>query len=420
MQKSTRRIAPEKVGDPRSGGKPLDAWGWAERVSVIGLFVLAICYAAFVTQEILVPVILAWVVGAILRPLVERAEGFGVPRIVAVITAALVALLTLLCIIGLLSTPFTYWIGRTTELVSLIEDKLKLLSHPLAIFDAIDRALDQISGGTARISVPSFDTSSIMRSIIATLTPVVTEFILFFFAMIFWMLYANEIKGGIAFFFSGKQARRAARSALDDAESNLSRYFGTLAVVNLCLGTVAAGLTWAVGLPHPLLWGVLAAALNFVPYLGPALMVVTLFVIGLMSFETLGHALIAPLAWIGVTTLEGQFITPTIIGHRMTLNPFLVFLSIAFWAWMWGPLGAFLAVPLLITAVVIGRHLPRKRIGRFKPPASDSYPPSNDNAALIRRRASHICRSRPGRPSTALSARRSAPRPGRRCAPATA
>ena len=87
-------------------------------------------------------------------------------------------------------------------------------------------------------------------------------------------------------------------------------------------------------------------------------MVATLFVIGLMSFSTLGHALIAPLAWIGITTLEGQFITPTIIGHRMTLNPFLVFLSIAFWAWMWGPLGAFLAVPLLITAVVIGRHLP--------------------------------------------------------------
>jgi predicted PurR-regulated permease PerM len=107
----------------------------------------------------------------------------------------------------------------------------------------------------------------------------------------------------------------------------------------------------------------LAATLNFVPYLGPALMVATLFVIGLMSFTTLGHALIAPLAWIGVTTLEGQFITPTIIGHRMTLNPFLVFLSIAFWAWMWGPLGAFLAVPLLITAVVIGRHLsPQKHM----------------------------------------------------------
>lgn len=324
---------------------------------MIGLFVLAVCYTVSVIEEILIPVTLAVVVGAVLRPLVERAVGFGVPRIVGVIAVALAALLIVLCIIGLLSTPFTYWIGRTADLASLIEEKLQLLSDPLAFFDAIDQALTKLAGGAPHVSAPAFNTSSIMRSILATLTPIVTEFVLFFFAMIFFMLYANDIKAGVAFFFSDQQARRTARSVMDDAESNLSRYFGTLAVVNLCLGTVAAALAWAVGLAHPLLWGVLAATLNFVPYLGPALMVATLFVIGLMSFETLGHALIAPLAWIGITTLEGQFITPTIIGHRMTLNPFLVFLSIAFWAWIWGPLGAFLAVPLLITGVVIARHL---------------------------------------------------------------
>jgi predicted PurR-regulated permease PerM len=357
VQKSNRRLPPQMHQDAHLSGPPLDGWGWAERISVIGLFVLAIGYAAFVTQEILVPIILASVVGAILRPLVERAVGFGVPRIVGVVAVALAALLVVLCIIGLLSTPFTYWIGRTTELADLVREKLQLLSHPLAFFDAIDHALSELSGGAPHVSAPALNTSSIVRSILATLTPVVTEFVLFFFAMIFWMLYADEIKDGAAILFSGQRARRTARNAMDDAENNVSRYFGTLAVVNLCLGTVAAALAWAVGLAHPLLWGVLAATLNFVPYLGPALMVATLFVIGLMSFSTLGHALIAPLAWIGITTLEGQFITPTIIGHRMTLNPFLVFLSIAFWAWMWGPLGAFLAVPLLITAVVIVRHL---------------------------------------------------------------
>ena len=343
--------------DPSSDQSPLDAWGWAERVSVIGLFALALCYTAFVVQEILVPVVLAWVVGAILKPIVDWAERHGIPRLIGVIAAAILALVIVLCIIGLLSTPFTYWIGRTTELAALIKEKLQLLSHPLAIFGAISHALSEISGGSAPTTVPSLDTSSIVRAIISTLTPVLTEFVLFFFAMIFWMLYADEIKSGIAYVFSGKQARKIAHNILDDAESNVSRYFGTLAIVNVCLGTVAAGLAWAVGLPHPFLWGVLAATLNFIPYLGPAVMVGTLFVIGLMSFSTIGHALIAPLAWIGVTTLEGQFITPTIIGHRLILNPFLVFLSIAFWAWMWGPLGAFLAVPLLISAVVVQRHL---------------------------------------------------------------
>jgi predicted PurR-regulated permease PerM len=175
--------------------------------------------------------------------------------------------------------------------------------------------------------------------------------------MIFWMLYANKVKGGIARLFSEDRARQAAHAVLDDAENKVSQYFGTLVVVNLCLAAVATGLASAVGLPNPLLWGVLGGTLNFIPYLGPTVMVATLFVIGLLTFPTLKAAFVAPIIWIFVTTLEGQFITPTIIGHRHTLNPFLVFLSIAFWARMWGPLGAFLAVPLVIAVVVLERHL---------------------------------------------------------------
>jgi predicted PurR-regulated permease PerM len=238
-----------------------------------------------------------------------------------------------------------------------MKEKLQLLNQPLAIFDEIAHALSGISGGPESASIVHYDTSTIISGIVSTLTPVITQFVLFFFAMIFWMLYANEIKGGIARLFSGDRARQAARKVLDDAENKVSQYFGTLVVVNLCLAAVAMGLASAVGLPNPLLWGVLAGTLNFIPYLGPAVMVATLFVIGLLTFPTLQGALVAPLIWIFVTTLEGQFITPTIIGHRHTLNPFLVFLSIAFWAWMWGPLGAFLAVPLVISVVVLKRHL---------------------------------------------------------------
>jgi predicted PurR-regulated permease PerM len=295
--------------------------------------------------------------GLHLAPRLDWAETIGVPRIVAVIVTATIALLILLAIIGLLSTPFAYWIGRTEELASLIKEKLQLLGQPLAIFDEIGRALAEISGAPASVAAPNYDSSTIVRGIISTLTPVVTEFMLFFFAMIFWMLYANDVKAGIAYLFSGARARQVARAVLDEAESNVSQYFGTLAIVNLCLAVLATGLASAVGLSNPLLWGVLAGTLNFIPYLGPAVTVATFFVIGLMTLPTLKDALVPPLLWIFITTLEGQFITPTIIGHRHTLNPFLVFLSIAFWAWMWGPIGALLAVPLLISADVVQRHL---------------------------------------------------------------
>ena len=277
----------------------------------------------------------------------------------AVIATATVALLILLAIIGLLSTPFAYWIGRTAELAQLIKGKLQLLNQPLAVFDEIANALSGISGGPAPAPTSNvhYDTSTIISGIVSTLTPVITQFLLFFFAMIFWMLYANEIKGGIAHLFAGDKAGQVARRILDDAEKKVSQYFGTLVVVNLCLAAIAMGLASAVGLPNPLLWGVLAGTLSFIPYLGPAIIVAALFVIGLLSFPNLTDALVAPVLWIVVTTLEGQVITPMIIGHRLTLNPFLVFLSVAFWAWMWGALGAFLAVPLVIAVVAAKKHL---------------------------------------------------------------
>jgi predicted PurR-regulated permease PerM len=363
MERSNpKREHPKKLDAPHldSGAvspEPLDAWGRVERISMIGLFTIAVLYVLFAMQGIFVPVVAAWVMGAILRPVVERAEKHRVPRGLAVVVTALVALLILLAIIGLLSTPFTYWISHTKELASLIREKLELLGQPLSIFDEIGHTLSDVSGAPASASVASYDTSTIIRAIISTLSPVVTQFMLFFFAMIFWMLYANDVKAGIASLFSGDSGRRIARTVLDEAESNVSQYFGTLAVVNLVLAVLAVGLAWAVGLPNPLLWGVLAGMLNFIPYLGPAVTVATFFVVGLMTFSTLKYASVAPLVWIFVNTLEGSVITPMLVGHRHTLNPFLIFLSIAFWAWMWGPMGALLAVPLLISAYVLQRHL---------------------------------------------------------------
>ena len=148
-----------------------------------------------------------------------------------------------------------------------------------------------------------------------------------------------------------------AKDILKDIQVNTSIYFGTLTVVNICLGIATTVLTWLVGLPHPFLWGTLAAVLNFIPYLGAAIVIATLFVIGLIVFSALSKAVIAPLAYLGITALEGKLITPTLIGHRLTINPFLVFLSIAFWSWMWGPVGAFLAVPILLCAMVALRRL---------------------------------------------------------------
>jgi predicted PurR-regulated permease PerM len=128
-------------------------------------------------------------------------------------------------------------------------------------------------------------------------------------------------------------------------------------VINSCVGLAAAAIALLVGLPNAVAWGVLAFTLNFIPYIGALIMQVVLFLVGIIVFPTLGQALIAPLLYLAFTTLEGHFITPSIMGKRLFLNPLTVFLALIFWTWLWGPMGAFLAVPLLIMILVAINHL---------------------------------------------------------------
>jgi predicted PurR-regulated permease PerM len=126
-----------------------DVWAWAERLSIVGLFCLALGYTAYLTQSVLVPIVLAWVAGTILAPLVDELVRRGLPRPVAVVLVTIVALLIILSIVGLLSTPLTYWVGKTAELGALIKQKLQLLSQPMAFFDEIAKALAEFSGPIA-------------------------------------------------------------------------------------------------------------------------------------------------------------------------------------------------------------------------------------------------------------------------------
>ena len=144
---------------------------------------------------------------------------------------------------------------------------------------------------------------------------------------------------------------------MNDIEHNLTGYLSVVTVINAAVGVCAGAAAWMAGLPDPVAWAVLAFILNFIPYIGALIVEVSMFMVGVVTFPTLTQALLAPLIFLGLATLEGHFITPSIMGHRLTLNPLTVFLALVFWTWLWGPVGAFLAVPLLIVAIVVIDHL---------------------------------------------------------------
>jgi predicted PurR-regulated permease PerM len=332
---------------------PTDTWLRMSQFATVGLFVIAVLWAAYVAQPVVVPVVLAWTIATIVLPVVKWLQDHGVPRVVAVVGVALALIALIVTLLGLLSTPVAYWLGRASELGALMRQKLEMMTQPLAMLDEVRKALNAITlgSGDGGIKVET-QSGTLLTTIVGVLTPAVSQFILFIGALIFYLVYQKRIRTTAVFFVRDREARLTTLRTLSDIDSNMTIYFGTFTVVNLCLGVVTAALTWFVGLPNPLLWGVLAAVLNYVPYIGPAIVTATLGVAGLLAFPTLGEAAVAPLVYIAIVTVEGQFVTPSVIGRRLTLNPFAVFLAIAFCTWLWGPIGAFLAVPLLMAVTV--------------------------------------------------------------------
>jgi len=197
----------------------------------------------------------------------------------------------------------------------------------------------------------------ILTPVVAFVTPAVVQIALFFVTLIFFLATQMDFRRYVVSFFTTRDAKLRFIRITNDIEEHLASYVAVVTMINFCLGVVVAIGAWLFGLPSPVILGLVAMVLNYIPYIGPACMTVVLLGLGLVTFPSLGYALMPPAAFVALATIEGQFITPTVLGHRLTLNPLAVLLAIAFWAWLWGPIGAFLAVPLTIVILVTMTHL---------------------------------------------------------------
>ena len=196
-----------------------------------------------------------------------------------------------------------------------------------------------------------------MQPTLEFLSPTFAEFLLFFATLILFIASWRDLRRALIMNFGDRDSRLRTLRILNEIEVHLGNYLLTVTLINVGVG-IATGLICAVtGMPNPAGLGALAAALNFIPIIGPVAMFVILVVVGLVAFPTIGGGLMAGLAFGGITFLEGHFVTPTIIGRRLSLNALAVFIALAFWTWLWGPMGAFLSSPLLIVGLILKEHL---------------------------------------------------------------
>jgi predicted PurR-regulated permease PerM len=340
--------------DSESPGPSDDSWVAATQVATVGLFILALGAGLYVGRPILMPVLAAVVIGTTLAPIVKAAARRRVPPWMTAILLGSLLLAVAATAVTLLAQPISDWIGKAPEIGATIKQKLYLLDKPLNALHELQQALLPTSGNAVAVESSQW---GMVTPVIAVVTPAAIELVLFFVTLIFFLAVQMDFRRYMASFFTSREAKLRFIRVTNEIEGDLASYVAIVTAINCLLGVVVALGAWLFGLPNPFIFGALATVLNYMPYIGAAAMAVILLGVGLVTFPSPSYALVPPAAFVALATLEGQFITPTVLGRSLTLNPLLVLLALAFWAWLWGPIGAFLAVPFTIVGVVVLQHL---------------------------------------------------------------
>ncbi len=316
---------------------------------------VAFVFALHAGEYILAPVAAGIVIGLMLGPVASLLERRRVPPGLS----ALIVTLLFVIIVGLFAlvvvAPLTLWLSRVPQIWDQLQDMLSRLREPLEAIRAAREEIRNISGGN-NLTVQVEDGSAVES--VATMAPALGAQMLIFLASLYFFV-ATRYQTRIAVLKLCLTRRLRWRMAhfFRDIEQLVSKYLLSISVINLIEGIAVGVGLWLVGVPSAALWGALAVVSNFVVFIGPLLMTLVLFAVGLTEFDTLGGALIPPLIYQAINILESQFVTPVVIGRTLTLNPFIVVLALIFWIWLWGALGGFIAIPALLVCYAIVRNI---------------------------------------------------------------
>jgi predicted PurR-regulated permease PerM len=354
---SLRVLPNQPVGTPPLPDRKTEQPPVIRRTEVVTftlVALLAICIVAvlYVAKAFFLPVVTAFVIGTMLSPAAGFLERHRIPRAVSAVLIVTAVGAGVAFIVGLIASPVMEWSGRLPELGLMLREKLHVFDRPLALWLQLQGMLG--ASDSVPFAMPKFDW---VKPAVEFLSPTFTEFLLFFVTLVLFIASWKDLRRALIMNFAGHDARLRTLRILNEIEDHLGGYLLTVTMINLSVGAVVGIICALGGMPNPAALGALAATLNFFPVIGPIAMFVVLTVVGVISFPTLGAGLLVPAAFAAFTFLEGHFLTPAIIGRRLELNTLAVFIALAFWTWLWGPMGGFLSSPILIVGLILKDHL---------------------------------------------------------------
>lgn len=326
------------------------------------LLVLAVLYTLVLAQSLIIPLVLAIFIGLGLNPVVALLARWRIPRSLA----ALVLLVGIGFGIGtgvnMLAQPATQWLQRAPTALHHITLKLKPLTQRINKASQATRSMAGDKGSARPPAAASTDTGSFTAWDVLQMTPRVLASVLTVTLLVFFFLiYGDEMLRRLVEISPTFRKKRHNVTLIRNIQFQVSRYLLTTTLINLSLGVLTSAWLWWMGISDPMLWGGIAALVNFIPYVGAITMTLLLTVVGLLQFHSPLHGLLPAAGFACLTIAEGNFITPLILGQSMRLSPVAILIWLLIWGWMWGIPGVLLAVLMLTSVKLITEQLPNWR-----------------------------------------------------------
>jgi predicted PurR-regulated permease PerM len=366
---------PETATAGRSASDSIPITGHRRRpadiksVALTGLFILAAFYTLYFMRAMLLPLVLALLLSYLLVPVVRALARIKIRPFLgsAIVLAALIA--AIVSGISMLSEPASGWIEKAPYSLQQLKQKLLPLKKPIEKVAQATGEIDKLTTTEEEQAKPQavvVKRSAIAEAFFTQGPEFVASAVLMFILLYFLLAYDGVFLAKIIRVTPRLDDKKRAVSMMRDVEDHISRYLLTITAINIGLGLAVGTTVHFFGLRNPIMWGVMVAILNFVPYLGALTGIICMTLGAVLSFDSLGYAMIFPASYLLLAVLEGNFITPFVLGKSLTLNPVLILISLAFWGWMWGISGMILAVPILATFKIFCDHIePMAPIAEF-------------------------------------------------------
>ncbi len=336
--------------------------GGAERartVATVGLFVLASFAALYFASNFFIPVVAASIIALVLTPAVDALRRLRLPAPLASFLIVTLAVAAVSFTFLRLAEPAATWLQEGPNVYRELRDKMLPVQRSVEQVQKAAKKVEkatEISDGETKPLVVAVKGKGLLAGMLdqaqSTAVGLLVCVVLTFFLLASGDLFREKLIRAVPRLQQRREVVAMSREILHD----VSNYLFSITLINFGLGaTVAAGL-YAIGMPNPVLWGVMVALLNYVPYFGLAVGLGVVFMVALTHFDTLWGAAMAPAIYLVANGIENQFVTPALLGRRLELNPPAIFVWVVFWSWFWGISGALLAVPILIVLKGVCNH----------------------------------------------------------------